>query len=194
MAREHHAQLREKEPPVTTETDSKQDTLPVAQDGEEKMPARLCPYCHALSDFDRGSAVNAGGTPPKNSGEEISLDSCQNCDAYVYFRTQKGGGDPVTEQYPLVVDHADDKLPDGVKRAFNEALVCYGAQAPNGTALLCRRALQETMKLDNLAAPVFCDVVWQCREGPIGVIPADCAFQEIVVVEDDEQNIIRHFR
>ena len=35
-------------------TEEKNATLPEIQDGEEKMVARLCPYCKVVSNFTRG--------------------------------------------------------------------------------------------------------------------------------------------
>ena len=116
------------------------------------MPARLCPYCKVVSNFSRGGSTNAAETPTHDisrqlglNHQELSLDDCQNCRATTYFRAMKGSGNEVFDQYPKVIEEAPAELPDQVRRAFHEALVCYGAEAPNGSLLMCRRALQETM-------------------------------------------------
>jgi len=113
------------------------------------MPARLCPYCHAVSNFSRNS-IHDGTTTPGGGqqGEkgQISLDGCQNCNAIVYFRANgSDNGQTVYDQYPKNVEVAPKELPEKVRTAFDEALLCYSASAPNGCALMCRRALQETM-------------------------------------------------
>ena len=123
------------------------DTLSLEQEGEVYMPARLCPYCKVMSNFsrNRNQTVDAGSTPfPRNMGSEIALDQCQNCNAFVYVRTNNNGTE-VFDQYPKNVETAPNELPPDVKKAFSEALVCYSASAPNGAALMCRRAIQETM-------------------------------------------------
>lgn len=115
----------------------------------EIMPARLCPYCKVVSNFGRLFATGADSNPAPDGetrgGEEISLCNCPNCNAVVYYRTPSGGGGTVIDQYPQTVERASTDLPDPVRKALDEALLCYGAGSPNGTLLMCRRALQETM-------------------------------------------------
>ena len=122
------------------------DTLPETKREEETMPARLCPYCQVVSNFSRNAPLGASKMAQEGEGnQEISLDTCQNCNVASYFRASEGSGDKVFDQYPKTVERAPTELPDGIEKAFNEALVCYGALAPNGALLMCRRALQETM-------------------------------------------------
>lgn len=127
------------------ERESEADTRLIIQEGEENMPSRLCPYCHVVSNFTRSSPHGAAGTVRGSTGQEISLDRCQNCEAISYFRATEASGHEVFDQYPKTAEEAPEELPEGIGRAFNEALVCYGANAPNGALLMCRRALQETM-------------------------------------------------
>lgn len=112
------------------------------------MAARLCPYCKVVSNFTRVSSLTAAqsmNTPPKQRGQILTLDSCANCEAYVYFRGHQDNVELVYDQYPKVVDEAPTELPEPIQKAFSEALKCYGAEAPNGSLLMCRRALQEVM-------------------------------------------------
>lgn len=120
--------------------------LPLITEMEAAMPARKCPYCKVVSNFSRSAdrIINAESTPPGTNNEEVSLDICQNCNAVVYFRTIRGGGD-VKDMYPGLTESAPDELPSNVRKAFDEALICYAAKAPNGALLMCRRAIQEAL-------------------------------------------------
>lgn len=117
------------------------------------MPARLCPYCKVVSNFSRGPSLNSAQaihTPPKQAEQIISLESCANCKAYMYIREHETV-ERLYDQYPKTVDYAPEELPDRVETAFNEALVCYSAGAANGSLLMCRRAIQESVQ--DLKAP-----------------------------------------
>ena len=121
-------------------------TLPVDQQREVVMPARLCPYCHVVSNFDRIGPRGAEPIPDADETQVVSLDKCQNCKCLVYYRASEDTGDEVFDQYPRNVEKAAEELPEDIRKAFDEALICYGAGAPNGSLLMCRRALQEAMK------------------------------------------------
>ena len=121
------------------------DTL-LLKGEEETMVARLCPYCEVQSNFNLGKPTSAAKTPPiNNKNEVLSLDGCQNCAATVYFRSYEGNRNELIDQYPKSYDSAAKELPKDIKKAFDEALLCYTAGAPNGSLLMSRRALQETM-------------------------------------------------
>ena len=129
-------------------------TLPEIQNWEIEMPARLCPYCKVVSNFTRGPSTNtavAAKTPPSQVDQVLALEWCANCEAYIYVRGHESNGDVIYDQYPKVVDKAPEELPPAIKKAFDEALKCYGAEAPNGALLMCRRAIQESVQ--NLEAP-----------------------------------------
>ena len=108
------------------------------------MRARLCPYCKAMSNFQQADSQSAQYTPPVNQNQRLALDKCHNCLAIVYYRTTQDG-EGVIDQYPKNFERAPDELPDMVKKAFDEALLCLASGAPNGSLLMCRRALQETL-------------------------------------------------
>lgn len=133
------------------------DTLPAEQQGEVVvMPARKCPYCGAIANFNRTNELGGGGTPlpagaeRPGTGDFHSFDVCQACNAVVYYRSDKSGS-IVIDQYPRGDVKPPQGLPEGIEKAFREALICYASGAPNGALLMCRRALQET--LNNLEAP-----------------------------------------
>ena len=112
------------------------------------MPARLCPYCKIVSNFSRGPSLShaqSENTPPNQAGQILALDSCANCRAFMYVRGHADDAEKVCDQYPKIVDEAPEELPEPIRWAFSEALKCYGAEAPNGSLLMCRRALQEVM-------------------------------------------------
>ena len=103
------------------------------------MPAITCPHCKVVVNF--GMSATAGGPP--NSNEILGIAFCMLCNGGVYFKLTPQN--QVISHYPMVVTSAPDGLPPNVVKAFNEALICYSAEAPNGALLMCRRALQETM-------------------------------------------------
>lgn len=111
---------------------------------ESLMPVRICPNCKAKAGFRR-----RWEWPPESS-KVAALDSCSACGFTAYFKSDDREGTNVTDMYPKVVLEPPTELPEPVKKAYAEALVCYGAGAPNGTLLMCRRAIQEA--LDGLGA------------------------------------------
>lgn len=129
-------------------TEEKNATLPEIQHGEENMVARLCPYCKVVSNFTRGPSTNvvvSAKTPPHQADQIIALERCSHCEAHVYARVHETDETRLFDQYPKVVDEAPEELPPEIRKAFDEALKCYGAEAPNGSLLMSRRALQEVM-------------------------------------------------
>lgn len=128
----------------TTRTDVEL-SHPTAEGGT-KMPVRKCPYCKAMSNCDLGDLLPGG----KADGR-VSIDRCQNCGSPTYVVVPNNGDrDKVQDSYPKDIQTPPEELPEPVKKAYAEALVCYGAGAPNGALLMCRRAIQEA--LDGLGA------------------------------------------
>jgi len=106
---------------------------------EAAVPIRVCPNCGAKAAFRR-----RWEWPP--NGDEIgALDSCSACGFTAYFKSSDRQGKSVIDQYPKVIRNPQDELPAQVKTAYAEALQCYGAGAPNGALLMCRRAIQEAL-------------------------------------------------
>ncbi len=106
---------------------------------ESTWPVRVCPECKVTAAFRRRWEW------PPDGDEVAALDSCSSCGAVVYFKSSDRQGHKVLDQYPKNVDRAPSELPEAIQKAFQEALVCYAAGAPNGALLMCRRAIQEMM-------------------------------------------------
>ena len=110
------------------------------------MPARRCPYCKVVSNFDLGGVL-AGG---KLSGI-ASLDICQNCRTPTYFVTpSQQDRETILDSYPKLEVDPDEELPEDVKMAFREAIKALNEGIWNGCVIMCRRALEEAM--NNLGA------------------------------------------
>lgn len=110
--------------------------------GENLMPARVCPNCKVKAAFRR-----LWDWPPIDATDVAvvdALDMCSSCGYVAYFKTDRLG-QKVTDQYPKNVPQAPQEIPEKIRIAFQEALLCYGAGGPNGSLLMCRRALQEVM-------------------------------------------------
>ena len=124
------------------------DTLPIIDGGEKNMAARQCPYCRVVSNFRRGPSTNtshAAKTPTHQAEQILALEECANCGALMYVRIHESNDALLYDQYPKLVDQAPEELPDPINKAFDEPLKCFGAEAPNGSLLMSRRALQEVM-------------------------------------------------
>jgi len=117
------------------------DKLPVGSQGEENMPARKCPHCRVLSNFNTGHQVDA----PVRGGRQLSIDRCQNCLKHSYYETDQTGG-TVFDVYPSVEIDVDESLPEDVKPALREAYQGFESQIWNSCVVMSRRALEEAAK------------------------------------------------
>ena len=123
------------------------DTLPEETQGGEAMPVIVCPHCSRGSDF----RLSAQAPKVKDSKIVCAIGVCRLCEREVWFELLKDNLQQVNSHWPLVRENAPKELPEGVQRAFDEALRCFGAQAWNGALCMCRRAIQDA--LIDLGAP-----------------------------------------
>ncbi|MBI2170567.1 MAG: DUF4145 domain-containing protein [Chloroflexi bacterium] len=121
------------------------------------MPNITCPYCNLYQDM----RIAAIAEEPNGTGFLRGLAFCRTCRNVVYFKTDEGR-DIVREQYPSSkVRQAPSELPDNVKKSYQEALVCFAVDAPNGALLMCRRAMVDA--LIGLGAPSKGDLPTQLK-------------------------------
>ena len=120
------------------------DTFPLDQQGEEEMPARKCPYCKAISNFNLGHEVPAEGH------RVLSLDQCQNCARFVYFKSHGKDRSDVSDIYPRTEEEPDEELAEDIKIPLREAYNSLDDRNWNSCVTMARRALQEAV--DDLKA------------------------------------------
>ena len=86
---------------------------------------------------------------PSGGNRQLSLDSCQNCERYVYFDTSQKQ-QTVHDVYPPVEDTIDERLPENVQVALRESYSSSDSENWNACVTMCRRGLQEAV--DDLGA------------------------------------------
>lgn len=104
-----------------------------------------CPHCRTGSHFD----IACHNHKLRDPHRECAVGFCSLCKGEVWFELSPDL-QTVYTSYPLYSEEVPVELPPNVKSAFKEAISCYGAGAPNGALLMCRRAIQEA--LDDLGA------------------------------------------
>ena len=119
-------------------TVSGNDKLPITQIGEGDMPARKCPHCRVLSNFNMGGKVDA----PARGNHQLSIDRCQYCSKFSYFESDLHGNE-VFDVYPRVENDVDEALPEDVMPALQEAYQDLESQSWNSCVVMSRRALEE---------------------------------------------------
>ena len=108
------------------------------------MPVFQCPYCEIGADFEVEYQRQRLGHP---TADTVGVAHCRLCKNHVFATLRHG---EITGTIPGLRENAPENIPEKVKRAFNEVLICRAAGTPNGALLTARRALQDS--LDQLGA------------------------------------------
>ncbi len=106
--------------------------------GEGGMPVIVCPHCSTGSDFDLVR------TYPKTGFSNVycHIGFCRLCGGRVWFETDQANN--VLTTTPTLIEKAPEGLPKGhIGDAFLEAARCIAANAPNGSLVMSRRAIDE---------------------------------------------------
>lgn len=94
-----------------------------------------CPNCH------QRTAITTRAKYDSSSGR-YEIAECNGCDFFVMVkRNQSNSG--ISQVYPYPLPGAtDERIPQKIRRDFDEALLCLSVSAVRGAAVLARRALQ----------------------------------------------------
>ncbi len=111
------------------------------------MPVITCPHCRQGSDFK----ITARAQKELDPNILCAVGACRLCSQEVWFELRQENPELVQSHWPQARETAAEELSPDVKRAFNEALLCYSAGAWNGALCLCRRAITDA--LIELGAP-----------------------------------------
>lgn len=97
-----------------------------------------CPFCDHAATFD---------TMTESFDSESIIDYltmlCPNCREIV-FVIYNGIDEKIENIYPKSIPKCDKRIPKKIADDFLEAKRCFGAGAPKGTVVMCRRALQNS--------------------------------------------------
>lgn len=101
----------------------------------------ICPSCHQAT----AVAVRSKFDKP-NVGLSYEIGECNSCNFCVLIvRTRVNGN--VSKIYPNPLpEKTDERIPETIKKDFDEALLCLSVGANLGAAVLARRALQTMCK------------------------------------------------
>jgi hypothetical protein len=129
------------------------------------MPARRCPYCKTMSNFDLGEQITGGHL----EGRFVSLDTCQHCGTPVYFSVpSQQDRESVIDSYPKLDINISEELSKDVEVAFGEAIKSLDEGNWNACVLMCRRALDEAMEnLDAAGKDLFKKIDDLAKKGKI---------------------------
>ena len=101
----------------------------------------LCPNCHERTSISSRARYDS---PHTDTLYEIA--ECNGCDFFVLVVRNRTGGS-IRTIYPHTLPKAtDERIPEAVKKDFDEALMCLSVGAARGAAVLARRALQTMCK------------------------------------------------
>lgn len=81
--------------------------------------------------------------PRFGSEHELAIGQCLLCQTGVFIWLLHGR---VHRTEPRLTEQLPENLPDNVERAFDEALLCQAAGAPNGALCMARRSLDDSLE------------------------------------------------
>jgi hypothetical protein len=137
---------------------TEQTKMPPTEKLEEMpVPVIVCPHCLRGSDFN----IRAHVPKELDSRTVCAIGSCRLCKKEVWFELSNNDPADVRSYYPRSVVSLPEGIPPAVHQAFEEALKCQEAGAPNGALEMCRRAIKEA--LVDLGAPPKGDLPMQLK-------------------------------
>src|SRR4051794_22193695 len=124
----------------------------------------ICPHCGASTAFQAATITGNGidleqsneahtrfvevriGAQLGNGypGDGLALAVCQACKGW--FVAQDDWHGDWRSIWPLRTKKVSDEVPEPIKTAFNEALVCFAVDAYGGCLLMCRTALLRLLR------------------------------------------------
>lgn len=95
-----------------------------------------CPNCKKHTKFT--GRVNY--TPPRSNNFLYEIGECNACDFFLLIKRLNG---LIVKIYPNPLpEPVDEKIPEAIRKDFEEANLCYSVNAYRAAAVMARRALQ----------------------------------------------------